>query len=168
MQPDINAVIDVVQGIARGFTKPSDDFLPVVLLRNGTEIQTLVASFRNDQEKRTLFDVKIPALVLKSVADAVFHIQSAWASARTPDEMEKNTSDPWRGLRPKDDPKRKEVVIITVATADGAKLYLGDILRTKTAPPMIGEIKETPGAQFGLMTHIITALEYNRSLTEGR
>ena len=160
MSDDVVAkVLQSVRKIADTFTKPTDDFLPVVLVFHGEEYDVLRAEFANPEEKNALFSTALPMMILEKQATAIIHITSAWfTKAASDDDARKKFSS---NFRPSLQANRRECVLVAYATADGLHSYMGEIIRTKTRAPAVEELSEI-GAQNRLLAIGIEALKHVR------
>lgn len=138
----VEAAKDGIHGIEATFTKPTDDWQPVLVIAGergpeGEEGEGLALSvvgldadfMANDMTKDILANEVIPQLAADTKAMAMAMVSSAWyVEAKSGADM---------ALRPSEHPDRKEGVFVHAVALESSYFAAAEIIRTANLPPML-------------------------------
>jgi len=125
-----------VEQIAKDFTEPDDDFIPVLMVRAHNDqvaIIGLMGDMNSQSEKDDMAKFMMAACAVLRAKEVSF-VSSAWAAKAIPKE-EFESGD---FVMPRDRPDRIEVVNIMHSTSDGDTMSTSEISREDGKPPTIG------------------------------
>lgn len=118
------------QQAGRGFSRPDDDWLPMLLMRNRDgQVSLSAVPVWDDKDAAAAL---VGAVVASAEAVEVALVLSAWMRVGGPSAAED-------GIRPSDHPERREVVTIAWVNHEEAALAIAEIHRRKNRPPTLGE-----------------------------
>jgi len=131
---DLVAVMkDGAEEIGRSFTKPTDDWFPVVMIQTGDAIIPVILELSDDKEAT---GKGLETLLRNTGADQAVLVSSSWFILRGPDD------DISESLPVRDQPDRKEVLVMTHVTRDSMEMMTADIYRHESDPPTLGPWSE--------------------------
>jgi hypothetical protein len=126
---DLVAVMkDGAEEIGRSFTDPNDDWFPVVMIQTGEAIIPVILEITDDREATGR---GLEALLRNTGAEQAVLVSSSWFVIRGPGDI--SDSYPVR-----DQPDRKEVLVMTHVTRDSMEMIMADIHRHESKPPTLG------------------------------
>lgn len=138
-----------VEEVGRRFTRPDEDWLPVLILR--TARGGIIASidlrfYENDESKQRLVK-RLSAVIVKSRATAFSLIQMMWRSYAIAPEGERpgprERALRSGRLRPSEDPLRQETILIHITDDMHAEIWAAVIQRRPDRPPRLGRWEKT-------------------------
>jgi hypothetical protein len=149
----------IARAIAAHFTKPDDDFVPVVVVGLGDRMVLIPASYSTLDEKYGFWDHALPAFIRAKAARQVTFVASMWALKPDPADAEAELAAYQNGSL-EAHPRRREVVLVISVTAHGAQVHMADIMRSANMPPFITEFELLPPerTQLNLVTEAQRAL----------
>jgi hypothetical protein len=124
--------------VERAFTKPDDDWLPVLMFES-TELEAptivgLPLEGFQDYASKDILAAGLRLLCEQVHAHRVAMVTSCWVGHRF-GSREELPED----YRPSDDPQRTEAVVVTVIEPDTVEIHTAEIKRRKDFPPSLGE-----------------------------
>jgi hypothetical protein len=126
---DLVAVMkDGAEEIGRSFTDPNDDWFPVVMIQTGEAIIPVILEITDDREATGR---GLEVLLRNTGAEQAVLVSSSWFVIRGPGDI--GDSYPVR-----DQPDRKEVLVMTHVTRDSMEMMMADIHRHESKPPTLG------------------------------
>ena len=129
-------VFDAVKSIGKLFTRPDDDWSPIMLLETKTGPVITALSFDSADSKEA-FAIALPSLLRKLGATLMALVVSAWTLYTTPIKYELQMAMGDGSIR--DHPDRQEKVMVTFADHTGAESWGALITRSEHAPPELCE-----------------------------
>lgn len=113
---------------------PDDDWEPIAFLLHDDESRSLLPLvYENDEQKDLWANALLPALVVGTRPKIVSMVQTAWFVEAPPDAILEGT------VRPRDDPNRKEGVVVTCVASNDEQVWQAMIERREGKPPKLGE-----------------------------
>jgi hypothetical protein len=127
-----------VERVGQSFTKPDDDWSPVLLVEDLTGRQTtldLREAFA-DEEAKERFATTLPLLIVAARLHRVAMASSSWIVKLAPGEQEQARQHAW--VQPSQHPRRQEVVVVYACSDGMESLSIAAIIRNHKQPPRLG------------------------------
>ena len=164
MNQFLELALSNVRMLADKLETPEDDIPPHVLVETPIDIKCLRYNSANDEEKYAFCGVALPMFLLQKKALQFVHVTMAWSSRVSVDEITGRPLDYLPEVRPRDDPKRHEILVVVHVAPAEITVYIADVVRSKNMPPCITELIKAPEAESNLLQTAIIALNaVNRS-----
>jgi hypothetical protein len=120
---------EAVGEIQKSFTQPDDDWIPVVMIQSGDAILPVVMQISDDKEST---GKSLENLLRNTGAEQAVLISSSWVVSFT------GSNEVPEFIPVRDQPDRKEVLVLTHATRDSIEMVMADIERHKSSAPTLG------------------------------
>lgn len=121
--------------VGMSFTEPTDDWKPLAHFMGEDKQGMLPLSFENDEEKNFMSEA-IAKCARMLDAKVVGLITSAWQVKV--DKSEVDVDAVTTEVRPSQDPRREEVLVLSIISADKQVGYVARIIRDGKTPPTLG------------------------------
>ena len=138
-----------VEEVSRSFTRPDEDWLPVLLLltpRGGIIAGIDLEFYQNDGRKEKLVK-RLCAVITRTHATAFALVQMMWRSWALSPEVSKPGARERAlhsgRLRPSNDPQREETLLIHITDDFHDELWAAVIQRRPHRPPCLGRWEKT-------------------------
>lgn len=149
-------VQDSVEGLGKDFSEPDDDWVPVGFGLSADGTSTMVGIdpqfFSSDHSKDLLVE-KLRALIIAEQILVFAMVVSTWQSRYHIETDERRPPAGWHpevspDVMPRDDPNRREAVVVAITDADGTTVSSAEIIRFEDAPPALKDWEQfdTEGA----------------------
>ena len=130
---DLVAVMkDGAEEIRKSFTNPNDDWVPVVMIQTGKAIIPVILEISDDKEATGR---GLETLLRNTGADQAVLVSSSWFVVR-------DSSGVADCLPVRDQPDRREVLVLTHVTRDSMEMMMAEIERHESSPPTLGSWSE--------------------------
>lgn len=143
-------ILGSVRSIGGGFTKPDDDWVPVLIIDNhvGRTAWPVGAFFASDDGKDKLIAL-LPTIFQNVHATRAALISSAWILDLPNTEEARRVLEQGKSIA--EEPNRKEIVMIRLSDGFVEEGWLASITRDETKPPVLGQFEKMPDAGEGRM-----------------
>ena len=133
----IQDVIAGVERVGQEFTRPDEDWWPVLLGQDitGKRITVDVRPAYVDEQSKEAFSASLPFFIVEAKLHRVAWVASSWIVELEADEQAQVRHSGWP--RPSQHPRRKEVVVVYACSDEMESLSVAEILRDGVRPPRL-------------------------------
>lgn len=135
----IQSAIGVVRAIEGTFTKPDDDWSPVLLGKDATgrRIMADIGPAFFDEHAKERFATELPLFIVAAKLHCVAMVASSWIVELAPGEQAQSEQGEW--VRPAEHPRRKEIVMVYACSHGAESMSFAEIRRRRRQPPRLSE-----------------------------
>ena len=160
-------VLESVQEVGRHFTKPDDDWIPLLIAASGKKVTivNLVDLFR-DKGSKAMGGEALALVFLKLRPHLAALINSAWSVRIAKDDpMAETTMEMCKTFGASSHPNRKEIVMALIADSVRHEGWEASIERLPDKPPVLGAFDKANAIDGRMVEWIRQAFQYVGGVT---